>query len=183
MSKIAELPINSFASSEMQADVLPSEEESIFVLTSSQLQEIISRAIQPLQDLIESLETTVTSQGEEIAVLRASVASLTKDEKLDHADIRDLFESIATLAPRPSTAPPAPPTPPRGEKSIARIAKIDDVLKSRGPTTLSQMGHILKISPKEMNRLLAKLDMRRYELHARPGDAREKVLRLRAQIR
>jgi hypothetical protein len=30
---------------------------------------------------------------------------------------------------------------------------------------------------KKMNRLLAKLDMRRYDLHARPGDAQEKVLK------
>jgi hypothetical protein len=35
---------------------------------------------------------------------------------------------------------------------------------------------------KKMNRLLAKLDMRRYDLHARPGDAQEKVLRLKPQI-
>jgi hypothetical protein len=34
---------------------------------------------------------------------------------------------------------------------------------------------------KKMNRLLAKLDMRRHDLHARPGDAREKELRLKAQ--
>jgi hypothetical protein len=35
---------------------------------------------------------------------------------------------------------------------------------------------------KKMNGLLAKLDIRRYDLHARPGDAGEKVLRLKAQI-
>jgi hypothetical protein len=34
-----------------------------------------------------------------------------------------------------------------------------------------------------MTRLLGKLDMRRYDLHSRPGDEREKVLRLKAQIR
>jgi hypothetical protein len=48
---------------------------------------------------------------------------------------------------------------------------------------LKQLERILQICPKEMNRLLAKLDMRRYELHSRPGDAREKVLRLKVQIR
>jgi hypothetical protein len=39
-----------------RADVSP--EEPIFVLTGSQLQEIISRAVQPLQDHVDALEAT-----------------------------------------------------------------------------------------------------------------------------
>jgi len=71
----------------------------------------------------------------------------------------------------------------QGEKTAARITKIDEVLKSRGPTTLKQLEHILGIDRATMTRLLGKLDKRSYELHARPGDAREKVLRLKAKIR
>jgi len=70
-----------------------------------------------------------------------------------------------------------------GTKTIARIAKIDEILKSRGPTTLKELERILGIDRATMTRLLGKLDMRRYDLHSRPGDEREKVLRLKAQIR
>jgi predicted HTH transcriptional regulator len=70
-----------------------------------------------------------------------------------------------------------------GTKTIARIAKIDEILKSRGPTTLKELERTLGIDRATMTRLLGKLDMRRYDLHSRPGDEREKVLRLKAQIR
>jgi uncharacterized membrane protein len=87
MTKLADASINSFGIAP-KADAPP--EESVFVSNASQLQEIISRAIQPLQDRIESLEATVIHQGEEIMALRA-------DEKLDHDDIRDLFDALASL--------------------------------------------------------------------------------------
>ena len=63
--------INSFLPDGQQANVLPSE-EPIFVLTSSQLQEIISRTVQPLQDRIDALEVTVASQEETMAALEAT---------------------------------------------------------------------------------------------------------------
>ena len=63
--------INSFAHVAQQADVSPSE-EPIFVLTGSQLQEIISRAIQPLQDRVDTLEDTITHQEEKIVALEAT---------------------------------------------------------------------------------------------------------------
>ena len=75
MQEIATASINSFGNSP-KADVLPSEEESIFVLTSSQLQEIISRAIQPLQDRIESLEDMNALRAQEIALDRQRIAKL-----------------------------------------------------------------------------------------------------------
>jgi DNA-binding MarR family transcriptional regulator len=83
---------------------------------------------------------------------------------------------------REATQKTAASIPPRGEKTIARIAKIDEVLKSRGPTTLKELERILGIDRATMTRLLRKLDMRRYELHSRLGDDREKVLRLKVQI-
>ena len=66
--------INSFAPVAQPIDVSP--EEPIFVLTSSQLQEIVSRAIveaiQPLQDRVEALEVTVARQREDLAALTAT---------------------------------------------------------------------------------------------------------------
>jgi len=56
--------INNFASQAMQTDFVPPSEEPIFVLTRSQLQEIITRATKPLQDRLDALQ-------EEIALERA----------------------------------------------------------------------------------------------------------------
>ena len=70
MSEIALPRINSFAPVAQQADVQPS--EPIFVLTGSQLQEIISRAIQPLQAELQDLMEIVALQGEKIAALEAT---------------------------------------------------------------------------------------------------------------
>jgi hypothetical protein len=35
--------------------------------------------------------------------------------------------------------------PPKGEKTVARIAKIEEVLKSRGPSTLEELERILGV--------------------------------------
>jgi hypothetical protein len=176
MSNVATASINTFGIASPKADFVSPSEEQIFVLTSGQLQEIIARAIQPLQDEISQLRATVDRQGEKIATLEATeeqdISRLALDIALDR-------QRLVKLEQRPTPAP----IPAKGEKTTARITKIDEILKSRGPTTLTQIEHILQISPKEMNRLLAKLDMRRFELHARPGDGREKVLRLKVQIR
>ncbi len=180
MQEIATASINNLRIP--QADVPPSE-DPIFVLTSSQLKDIISRAIQPLKDELSELKATVASQDNELATVRLKLVSLETLQEQDTTriclDIAQDRRRLASLENKPSTTTASP----RGEKTIARIEKIEEVLKSRGPTSLRQMEHILKISPKEMNRLIEKLDMRRYELHVRPGDAREKVLRLKAQIR
>jgi hypothetical protein len=170
--------INSFAPIAAQTEFVPPSEESAFILTASQLKDLIKEAIQPLQDEFMELRATVARQEEKIAALETTEV---KDVDRICLDIAYDRQRLAKLESRPSTT--APPAQPRGEKTIARIAKIDEVLKSRGATTLKEMGRILKISSKEMNRLLAKLDMRRYELHARPGDAREKVIHLKVQIR
>ena len=53
-----------------QADVQP--EEPIFVLTGSQLQEIISRAVLPLQAELQDLKDTVALQGGKIVALEAT---------------------------------------------------------------------------------------------------------------
>ena len=69
--------INSFAPIAAQTDfpVSPSE-EAVFILTSSQLQDIITKAIekalQPLQDEVRDLKATVASLDEKIATLEAT---------------------------------------------------------------------------------------------------------------
>jgi uncharacterized membrane protein len=72
--EVANAKINSFAHVAEQAEVSPS--EPIFVLTSSQLQEIISRAVQeavePLKAELQDLKDTVALQGEKMAALEAT---------------------------------------------------------------------------------------------------------------
>jgi hypothetical protein len=176
--------INSLPST-AQADFVPPADEPVFILTSSQLQDIISQAIQPALDRISEIEDRMDRLEEENATLRLKMASLESTEEQDvtriYSDVAQDRQRISKLESKPTG--PAPTAPPQGEKTVARVAKIDEVLKSRGPTTLTQLEHILGICKATMTRLLGKLDMRRYELHARPGDAREKVLRLKAQIR
>ncbi len=68
---------------------------------------------------------------------------------------------------------------PTGKKSLARVEKMKEILKS-GPKTYKELERLLDISPKEMNRLVTMLDTRSYEIFFRSGDDRQKVLRLRA---
>ena len=126
----------------------------------------------PWRSLITSLDTKVSAleSTQEHDVNRICI------------DICQDRQRLTRLESRPPTAP-TPLVPPKGEKAINRIAKIEEVLKSRGPTTLKELERILGIDRATMTRLLVKLDMRRYEIHSRPGDDREKVLRLKAQIR
>jgi hypothetical protein len=70
MSEIALARINSFAHEAQQADAQP--EEPIFVLTGSQLQDIISRAVLPLQAELQDLKDTIALQGEKMAALEAT---------------------------------------------------------------------------------------------------------------
>jgi septal ring factor EnvC (AmiA/AmiB activator) len=187
MKEIALASINTFGLSP-KAEIEPSLERDVFILTSGQLRAIITEAvqetIQPLQEEVSQLREEIAQDRQELAALRAQVRSLEATEEQDVnricCDIAHDRQRLARLETRPGC--PAP-MPPRGEKTIARIAKIDDVLKNRGPTTLKQLEHILEIDRATMTRLLGRLDMRRYELHSRPGDDREKVLRLKVQIR
>ncbi len=173
MSEIALAKINSFASTAMQADFPVSPSEPSITLSLSQLRGLIQEAFQPLQDEVMGLREERDQDRQEIAALRREV-------RLQGARTDDSFDAISEIDNIIAKLVKAPT--PSGEKTVARIAKIDEVLKSRGPTTLKQLEHILGIDRATMTRLLVKLDMRRYELHARPGDAREKVLRLKVQI-
>jgi uncharacterized membrane protein len=84
MSEIALAKINSFASQAMQADFVQPSEESVFVLTSSQLQEIIRQAtapiLQELQALRASQEADIERLALDIALDRQRLARLEKIE-------------------------------------------------------------------------------------------------------
>jgi hypothetical protein len=191
MDNVANASIKAFGQSP-KADFVSPSEESVFILTACQLQTIVSQAIQPLKDEITALRSKVARleeleeiyhgpgpQAEDIPILRECWTKRREIMNDLPSRVWGIEEDLAKLEQRPST--PAPNA--KGSKTIARIAKIDEVLKSRGPSTLKELERILGIDKATMTRLLARLDMRRYELHSRPGDDREKVLRLKVQIR
>jgi len=155
-------------------NVSPSE-ESIFVLTSLQLQEIIAKAIQPLQDEVSQLRATVDRQGEKIAALESSEEHDVNRICLDIAYDR---QRLARLE-KGQCSPPT--TPPPGSKTASRIEKVKDFLKTRGGgATFQECERLLGIRPNQMSRLVSMLDMRSWEIFARSGDLRQKVLRLKA---
>jgi uncharacterized membrane protein len=83
MSEIANARINTFGTSPKADSVSPSE-ESVFVLTSSQLQEIIRQAtvpiLQELQALRASQEADIERLALDIAIDRQRLARLEKTE-------------------------------------------------------------------------------------------------------
>jgi len=132
----------------------------------------VKEALQPVVEHIEALEAIIARQAEKIAALEATQEVHAENGLIQLRLIAQLREGVQKT----------PVEEPKGTKTVARVKKIDEVLKARGSTTFKELERILRISPKEMNRLLARLDMRRYEVHHRPGDNREKVLRLKVQI-
>jgi FtsZ-binding cell division protein ZapB len=94
MDNVATASINSFGNSP-KADVLPSE-DPIFVLTASQIRDLITsavkEAIQLLQDEVMELKATVASQQEEMAAMSRKLASL---ETLQEQDTTRICLDIA----------------------------------------------------------------------------------------
>ena len=72
MSEIASARINSFGTSP-KADFESPSEEAVFILNSGQLREIITKALQPLQDEVRDLKAAVARQDEKIADLEATL--------------------------------------------------------------------------------------------------------------
>ena len=74
------------------------------------------------------------------------------------------------------------PVAPKGQKTSERLRKLDQILKTSGAKTLTQLEKDLGVSPQEMSRLLSRLDKRKYQIFPREGDKREKVIKLRSRI-
>ncbi len=96
MIEVANASIKSFAST-MQGDSVAPSEEQIFVLTGSQLQEIINRAIQettePVLQEIQDFKNIVTRQAEKIAALEATAKHQEDNQFIQLQLISQLRES------------------------------------------------------------------------------------------
>jgi hypothetical protein len=113
MSEIALAQINTFGTSP-KAGIVPPSEEAVFVLTASQLKDLIKEAIQPLQDEVSQLKATVATQDEKIAALEDRI-SLQEDNGLIQLRlINDLREATKKM--------PQPMQKDRGEILRALLA-------------------------------------------------------------
>ena len=175
MSEIASAKINTFGKSPKTDIVSPSEQ--LITLTIGQLQDLIKEAIQPLQDRIESLEKMVAAQDAKIAALTSTQEQDVNRICLDVAYDR---QRLAKLEQRPAPGVAAPTAPPQGEKTTSRIAKVKNFLKNRGGgATFQECEKLLSIRPNQMTRLVSMMDKRSFEIFPRPGDGRQKILRLK----
>jgi uncharacterized membrane protein len=93
--------INNFASQATQTDFVPPSEESVFILTASQIQEIIKEAIQPLKDHIDSLEATVANLQEDLTVLETSEEQDISRLAVDIAYDRQRLAKLERIEPQP----------------------------------------------------------------------------------
>jgi len=150
MQEIASASINTFGIAP-KTDVTPSE-ESIFVLTAGQLQEIISRAIQPLQDEVVELKTTVAGQQEKIADMGRKLASL---ESLQESEITRVCVDIAQDRRRLAaleTTEPQPLQKDRGEILRALI------VANGGKMLAKEARQKMHLSRSRFSELLASMD-------------------------
>ena len=186
MDNVASAKINTFGNSPKANFVSPSEQ--LITLTIGQLQDLIKqaveKAIQPLQDEVVALRYESDRVREEIATLRSQIAALTTTQEQDTdricLDIAYDRQRLARLEQRPVPGVTAPTVPPQGEKTISRIAKVKDFLKTRGGgATFQECERLLSILPNQMTRLVSMMDKRSFEIFPRLGDGRQKILRLK----
>ena len=164
MSEIALANINTFAHVAEQADVSPS--EPIFVLTGSQLQEIITRAIQPLQDEVSQLKVTIARQQEDIASLKST-------ENLNFSDIRDLYTAIDEIDQRQQIKP-RPLQKDRGEILRALLAVNGGKMLAK---KARQLMHMPKNKFSELLAVCAFVTLKPYHL-----DNRQKIIILKSEL-
>jgi hypothetical protein len=145
----------------------------IFTLTATQLEDIITRAIQPLNDRIDSLEATITTQAEKITGLEATQDTQAENQLIQLKLINDLKIKHEIGQ-----------TTPRGEKTKARTEQIKIFLKARGgSSTFKTIREHLRLKPNQFSRLVEGLDKRVFDVSKRPGSKTgEKILSLKVRI-
>ena len=165
MDTVASAKINTFGTLP-KADFVSQSEESVFVITSSQLQEIFTRALQPLQDEVESLKATVTRQAEKITALESTQDTQADNQLIQLRLIHDLRE----------TSKKGP-----GKTETSRAEKIDKYQSSRPDhkaTFETLKGH-LGVDKFALNiavKTLMDSSPGRYGITHTPGDKRKRTL-------
>jgi hypothetical protein len=171
MSEIASARINTFGPS-LKADFVPTSEQLI-TLTYGQLQDLVTqaveKAIQPLQDRIDTLEAIAGSQNEKIAAL----------EFIEEHDVSRLALDIAYDRQRLAKLEHHTKEP--GKTEISRADKIEKYLSSRPDHKANfetLKGH-LGIDKDRLNEAIKTLmaaSPGRYGITRAPGDKRKRTL-------
>ena len=148
ITNVASASLNSFGSKPPEAGFESPLEEQLITLTYGQLRDLITqaveKAIQPLRDRIEYLESTVASQDEEIAALKADI-------KLDSQDIRDLYQHVdALISKPPERAPPEP-----FKKTTSHIDELHRLMieEKSQQVSIAKGARLLGISKERMRQL------------------------------
>jgi uncharacterized protein YoxC len=158
-----------------------------------QLTEKQAKLIEDMKNVnYRSEEAVIAVKGlakDRIGELIAEIVDIRAARKLDNERVNDHAEWLTDLEKKVNDhadainrvwqATKKTQTPPTGKKSKARIERMKEILRN-GPKSYKELERLLEISPKEMNRLVSRLDSRSYEIFFRAGDNRQKVLRLRA---
>jgi len=156
---VATESINGFASE--QADVQPS--EPIFVLTGSQLQQIIKEATQGLQDRVEALEDIVANLESKVSDLEATQDTQGENE----LNMLRLINDLSHKEPR--------------KMEISRVEKIEKYLQARPDhkatyeTLKGYLGVKNDLLNDAINALVTK-NPGKYGITKDPGDKRKRSL-------
>jgi len=172
-----------------------SHEEPVFVLTGSQLREIIASAVTEattqLEARVEALEachndTPVTQKrpenpGQVVGDLEGKIQQL--QSELEHnfevtlTEVARDRQRLTALEEARVDAPPAPP----GSKTAARIERLKQILKDRGGmSSFKALRRDLELKPNQFTALVNKLDKRVFIVTVNHRARDEKLLRLRA---
>jgi DNA-directed RNA polymerase sigma subunit (sigma70/sigma32) len=192
MDNVANASIKAFGQSP-KADFVPPSEDSAFILTSSQLSALITKAIekalQPLQDEVRDLKATVARQDEKIAALEATLDTHADNSLIQLRLINSLREGS------PGLAPSRKPTQ-KTQDHITEIAQIlgakekrliegqaprayVDRLRKEG-MTFSQLANVLGLTVDRIRQLsrIAATDQR-FNITWHPRKKNTKIIKLR----
>jgi hypothetical protein len=168
MDNLVDTRIKAFGKSP-KADFVSSSEQLI-TLTIGQLQDVIiqavEKAIQPLQDEVESFRSIITRQDEKIAALESTQETQADNQLIQLRLIHDLRET-------PKKGP--------GKTEIFRAEKIEKYLASRPDhraTFETLKGHlgVDKFRLNEAIKTLMDSSPGRYGITRTPGDKRKRTL-------
>jgi uncharacterized coiled-coil protein SlyX len=176
MNKLADASINSFGPAPKDDFVSPSEQ--LITLTIGELQDLITqavqKAIQPLQDRIESLESMIASQDKEMAALRSKLAS---QESLQESEISRVCVNIAEDRRRLAALEKVEPQPlqkDRGEILRALLAA------NGGKMLAKDARHKMHLGENRFSELLKRCDF--IEVKPLHSDKRKLIIILKSEL-
>ena len=182
MDNIAKASINSFGISP-KADFVPHSEEAVFVLTSSQLLDLITRAVekalQPLQDRVSEMEDKIDRLQEDNAAMHLKLASLETTQ--DTLSTNQLIQLRLIREVKEDAHKDTGPS--QGE--LERVARIEKLCQDAPGHIISlpELRGRLGIDKAVLSRLLKRINQDKFYLRQNKTDKRIRYLCLRPEVR